>query len=225
MKSGGQFPDPGKVPTSIVYQNQTYSWPAGGKPPRIFDNVSAGWDNFAGGFTPIIANLADPTKFHEVRQAWQELVYLPNTPGPERSYSAISFYQGLVEAFVENADKYGCAPWTEDDFSLFGALGLGSGGFGPLYSVNFAEIIRLIVNGLETDQQFYPGGLDAFINGFVNRLKIGGKATVRLQSRVSGVKSLGSTRTGGQVPSALLPRPFGAEPRPAAKPRTTRVAT
>ncbi len=62
------------------------------------------------------------------------------------------------------------SPWTPEDFTLFGALGLGSGGFGPLYQVNFAEIARLVVNGLETEQKFYPGGLGLLAEGFAEGL-------------------------------------------------------
>ena len=47
---------------------------------------------------------------------------------------------------------------------------MGSGGFGSLYMVNFAEIARLIVNGMEIDQQFYPTGLSGLTNGFARTL-------------------------------------------------------
>lgn len=49
--------------------------------------------------------------------------------------------------------------WDVKDFDLFGQLGVGSGGFGSLYPINFPEIIRLIVNGLESTQYFFPPGI------------------------------------------------------------------
>src|SRR5262249_22143328 len=153
-----------KVDTKIVFQNQVYDWPAGGSPPSIFNNVSNGWNNFAGSeqLSTLGLQLSDPSQFAQAQATWQSLVYQGSAPlGPEQGYSTISFFQGLVQAFVENASKYGCTPWTSQDFALFGALGLGSGGFGPLYQVNFAEIVRLVVNGLETDQQFYSAGLSS----------------------------------------------------------------
>jgi tryptophan 2-monooxygenase len=165
---GGQFPDPGKVFTQIVFENQTLNWPAGGSPPAQFDTVSTAWDNLAGGFAQITQNLTTPSGFASAAQAWQALIYNAAPPGPEQGYSGISFFQGLVQAFVENYSQYGLQqPWQPEDFALFGALGVGSGGFGPLYQVNFAEIVRLVVNGLETNQQFYPGGLDALASGFL----------------------------------------------------------
>lgn len=168
IQPGGQFPDPGKVFTQIVFENETYDWKAGDPPPSQFTNVSTGWDNLANSFAPITADLASSSTFSNAHAAWQKLIYNATPPGPEQGYSTISFYQGLVQAFVENYQQYGLTqPWSPEDFALFGALGVGSGGFGPLYQVNFAEIVRLVVNGLETHQQFYPGGLGALIDGFI----------------------------------------------------------
>src|ERR1041385_6778148 len=176
VQPGGQFPDPGKVFTQIVFENETYNWKVGDPPPSKFQNVSKGWDNLANSFAPITADLASSSTFSRAQTAWQKLIYNATTPGPEQGYSTISFYQGLVQAFVENYQQYGLTqPWSPEDFALFGALGVGSGGFGPLYQVNFAEIVRLVVNGLETHQQFYPGGLGALIDGFIYSRPGGGR--------------------------------------------------
>lgn len=157
------FPDPGKVDTKIVFQNQVYDWPAKGAAPKLFHNVSAGWGALTDTFTDLVNDLRDPASFKDAIPKWQKLLYPSAELGPEQGYSTISFFQGLVQAFVENAQRYRCEPWSELDFALFGALGLGSGGFGPLYSVNFAEIVRLVVNGLETNQQFYAAGLGSLV--------------------------------------------------------------
>jgi tryptophan 2-monooxygenase len=196
IKPAGQFPDPGKVQTTIIYRNQAYPWPASGKPPAIFDAVTAGWDALAGklsGLTQLLTE-ATPEAFAQARSQWQQLVYTATGLGPERGYSTISFYQALVQAFVENYLDYGLSkPWTGNDFELFGALGVGSGGFGPLYSVNFAEIARLIVNGLESDQQFYPCGVSTLADRFLvscpdpNRPGVTMGSCVKLLSKVKHV--------------------------------------
>jgi tryptophan 2-monooxygenase len=181
------FPDPGKVDTKIVFQNQVYDWPAGGNPPAIFTNVSKGWNAFAGSPTlqSIATSLCDARTFGQAKTLWQPLIYQAGAPlGPEQGYSTISFFQGLVQAFVENYAKYGCEKWSSRDFALFGALGLGSGGFGPLYQVNFSEIVRLVVNGLETNQQFYAAGLSRLTDAFANALPAG---TIQPQRRVTAV--------------------------------------
>jgi tryptophan 2-monooxygenase len=169
VQPGGQFPDPGKVFTQIVFENETFDWQPGQPPPQKFETVSRGWGNLASSFASISQDLTDPTTFPAAQAAWQQLIFTPASPGPEQGFSTISFYQGLVQAFVEDFQKYGLTqPWGPEEFALFGALGVGSGGFGPLYQVNFAEIVRLVVNGLESNQQFYPGGLGALIEGFLN---------------------------------------------------------
>lgn len=178
------FPDPGKVDTKVVFQNQVYDWPAGGSPPAIFDNVSQGWSAFTEGFSDLIADLCDPARFEHALPKWQKLVYTAKGLGPEQGYSMVSFFQGLVQAFTEHHERYGCAAWTERDYALFGALGLGSGGFGPLYSVNFAEIVRLVVNGLETNQQFYSAGLGSLVQRLGASLPDG---SVRFRRKVTAV--------------------------------------
>lgn len=171
--TGVPFPDPGEVDTQIVYENQTYDYPAHTSAPPVFKNVATGWGTLATNppVTTLTGLLANPSQsnFQQAQSLWQQLVYQATTPGPEQGYSTVSFYQGLVQAFVENYSKYGLQqPWSANDFALFGALGLGSGGFGPLYQVSFAEIVRLVINGLETKQQFYPGSLGALVDGFAN---------------------------------------------------------
>ena len=167
------FPDPGStgVPTKIVFQNKAYDYSAS-NPPSMFKNVSDGWGAFAKMLETTIGDLLkSESSFDQAQKAWQQLIYRPVGAGPEQSYSLISFYQGLVQAFVENPQKFKCTRWTEKDFALFGALGLGSGGFGPLYQVNFAELCRLVINGLESDQRLYPNGLDELPKWLEKQLK------------------------------------------------------
>jgi tryptophan 2-monooxygenase len=192
LRPGGQFPDPGQIDTRIIYRNRAYAWAAGDKPPAIFNKVSTAWTNFANSYAELTALLTKPTPENLVKahELWQAEVYSPVGLGPETGLSTISFYQGLVEQFVENYAKWGIAePWNGDDFELFATLGLGSGGFGPLYGVNFAEIVRLIVNGLESDQQFYPGGLSKLIDGFLRYDPHGVSlaSRIRYDSRVAGI--------------------------------------
>ena len=172
VKPGGQFPDPGKVPTRIIYRNKAYEWPVdSASVPPLFKFVSKAWGALAAELDELGKLLIRPTpeSLEQARIRWQSLVYRKDGLGPEQGYSTVSFYQGLVEAFVENYQHYGLErPWNGEDFELFASLGVGSGGFGSLYPVNFAEIARLIINGLETDQQFYPGGMGELVDGFLN---------------------------------------------------------
>lgn len=165
----GDFPDPGKVPTSIIFEGELYQWqPNDENPPEIFKLVSESWENFTKTLNPLVKLLKDgsPESFSSALTQWQKMIN-PIDKDNMVSYSHISFFEGLVHLFVDNYTLYGLEkPWAEKEFQLFGSLGLGSGGFGPLYQVNFAEIVRLVVNGLEDDQKFYPCGLDQLVHGF-----------------------------------------------------------
>jgi len=86
--------------------------------------------------------------FYEVKRIWQR--YIDN-------YKDISFYDGV---------RKGLPDWSDEDMNKFGALGIGSGGFGPLYQVSFLEILRIIVNMWEDNQQFLPGGISQLTDNF-----------------------------------------------------------
>ncbi|WP_415881552.1 flavin monoamine oxidase family protein [Neptuniibacter sp. QD34_54] len=173
---GSDFPDPGKVATNILFEGKKYEWQPNGNPPAIFEKVNKSWLAFVDTLTPLITALQDGTEegFELALQKWQALINPADKKKP--AYSNISFYQGLVHLFVDNYTSYDLeSPWEPKDFDLFGALGVGSGGFGPLYQVNFAEIVRLIVNGLETDQRFYECGLNRLVEGLVTTKTAYGK--------------------------------------------------
>jgi len=163
------FPDPGLVDTNIVFDGKIYNWKKGDLPPDIFTTVRTGWENFTQTLEPVASLLKSGSEkdYEEALIKWQALISPSSAEEGEVAYSQISFYQGLVHLFVDNYQKYGLEkPWNDRDFALFGALGLGSGGFGPLYQVNFSEIVRLVINGLETDQMFYTCGLNKLVEGF-----------------------------------------------------------
>lgn len=150
-----RFPDPGVVNTQIYYQNKAFKWRAGGKPPSIFAKVGADWNNFVNTRLGTVSKALQKGDYDTAKQLWQRMLTHPHT-----NWSNVSFFQGLEAEFPD---------WTASEFALFGALGLGSGGFGPLYPENFAELARLIINGLETCQQFYPHGVGALVDGLYRR--------------------------------------------------------
>jgi len=150
------FPDPGHVPTTLYYENQTYQWQAGDPPPGPFAQIAKDFNGFMG---PIIAKIyaawpGEPNGGEQQLQAvWQDLI---------NQYWNKSFFQAVSE---------GIPQWTAEQLSQFGALGVGSGGFGPLYAVNFLEMIRIIATGWETDQKLWyqketSKGMQALPEGF-----------------------------------------------------------
>ncbi|MCE8009572.1 NAD(P)/FAD-dependent oxidoreductase [Aestuariivita sp.] len=156
------FPDPGNQPTVVSYQGAAQTWTSSENYPTGFGTVYTGWNAFlsngitSGGST-ILASaeslqhyLTNPTQNYAstVITEWQK--YLD-------TFGSDSFYTGLQKIFGANHqwDVPGGTVWTDEDFVKFGALGLGSGGFGPLYPIGFNYVFRLIPNGLETNQSTF----------------------------------------------------------------------
>jgi tryptophan 2-monooxygenase len=141
----GVFPDPGKVPTTIYYRNQALQWNFGAGPyptkdapipPGEFAQIQTDWNNFIGQF---VTALDQAWAAGTVQQLWQQYI---------SQYAQVSFYEALVQ---------GIPTWGPAQLAAFGALGIGSGGFGPLYEINFLELLRIVLNQWEDGQQLILG--------------------------------------------------------------------
>ncbi|CDG22983.1 Tryptophan 2-monooxygenase [Xenorhabdus poinarii G6] len=154
------FPDPGVVDTEIHFQGDAFTWQAGSPPPSLFHRVDRGWKSFLqeGGVLDgkqLIAPLAITQALREGRladakEAWQ--IYID-------VFGDSCFYSSLVRIFT-SSNPPGGEHWEKpNDFVLFGSLGIGSGGFQPVFRAAFIEIMRLVVNGLEEDQRLVPDGI------------------------------------------------------------------
>lgn len=144
----GGFPDPGKVPTLLYYQNQRYEWHANVKnPPGLFDRINNDFNAFINPISQRIYNVWGD--WDRVTQEWQRLI---------DEYRNMSFYEAVVR---------GIPQWTTEDLNAFGALGVGSGGFGPLFGIGFLEMLRILITEWEVDQQLWQQGMTALEEGFL----------------------------------------------------------
>ncbi|KPM41824.1 hypothetical protein AK830_g4714 [Neonectria ditissima] len=165
------FPDPGKVPTIVFYEEVAEDWDDENVPPVGFERISNGWsqlisEGLSGGSKSAIAPASqlqgllsasnNVTTRALAAPEWQK--YLDE-------FGDDSFYTALQRIFgtQHEWDVPGGEVWTEDDFERFGTLGIGSGGFGPVYSAGFNSIFRLIVNGLESDQASFARVTDGTV--------------------------------------------------------------
>lgn len=155
------FPDPGIVDTEIHFQGEAHEWLAGMTPPALFSRVDRGWRCFLQeGVTVDGKQLQAPVsitqalkegRLADAKEAWQQYLDV---------FGDNCFYSALVKIFT-CANPPGGEVWHKpDDFALFGSLGIGSGGFQPVYRAAFIEIMRLVVNGLEDDQRLVPAGIE-----------------------------------------------------------------
>ncbi|MBE9121864.1 FAD-dependent oxidoreductase [Tychonema sp. LEGE 07199] len=150
LNCDGQFPDPGKVLTKLYYENTIINWPPGEDTPQDIDfkRIGQDWSDFVRGLVQPLYDVWQKQQWDEVKIIWQHYI---------NKYKDISFYDGV---------RRGLPKWSDEDMNKFGALGIGSGGFGPLYQVSFLEILRIIVNMWEDNQQFLPGGISQVTDKF-----------------------------------------------------------
>jgi tryptophan 2-monooxygenase len=178
IPTASTFPDPGKVPTWVYYKGQGQLWRNPAVAPNGFERVWNGWialvnngiavPNGTSFWSSVSFNNTlrvsptNGTALAQVTSAWQQ--YL-------NEFGNDSFYTGLAKIFSPQ-HKWPVPAgqvWSAEDFTRFGTLGIGSGGFGPLYGIGFNYIYRLLTNALETDQRFVPGGISALCQTFVSR--------------------------------------------------------
>lgn len=186
LPSSSQFPDPGTVPTVLYYENQVMAWPPGPTPPEPFRRIAADWGKFIGQFTtPLYAawqRAQGNGQWGPVVQTWQGYI---------DKYKNVSFFEAV---------RTGIPQWSDEDLVKFGALGIGSGGFGPLYQVSFLELLRIVVNMWEDGQQLLPGGVSSLMRAFYStpvQLPDGSSPSleslgaVNFNARVAGIDILG----------------------------------
>ncbi|KHN93272.1 tryptophan 2-monooxygenase [Pectobacterium actinidiae] len=170
IATSSAFPDPGIVDTELDYRGQRYYWPAGEKPPTLFQHVYEGWHALLQeGYThngqqlvsPLtITSLLQARRFKEVQAAWQAWI---------DAFGDYSFYSAIALIFSGDNPPGGKRWKKPDDFALFGSLGIGSGGFLPVYQAGFIEIMRLVVNGYEVDQRLVVGGISRLIDQLLSQ--------------------------------------------------------
>jgi tryptophan 2-monooxygenase len=143
-----QFPDPGQVPTKLYYQNTVIDWPAGQAYPSCFEGIVKDWEAFVEKLTSPLDHVWQKQEMDHVKAIWQSYI---------DQYKDMSFHTAV---------RQGIPTWTDEDMNKFGALGIGSGGFGPIYHVGFLEWLRIIINMWEYNQQMLPCGISAFMDAF-----------------------------------------------------------
>lgn len=164
------FPDPGVVNTELHYRSKRYFWPAGATPPPLFKHVYEGWRALIikgcqfGDITLVApAQITAMLKAHRLSEAciaWQAWLDV---------FRDDSFYSAIMKIFTAPQPPGGHIWKRPDDFELFGSLGIGSGGFLPVFQAGFTEILRLVINGYEDDQRLIIGGISLLVERLANQ--------------------------------------------------------
>jgi len=180
------FPDPGKVLTTLYYENNRFTWQPGKPAPGPFAQIATDFGNFANGLTNPVWNPWKAGDLEGVRAVWQRYI---------DRYANVSFLSALAD---------GIPGWGPSELNAFGALGMGSGGFGPLYGVGFLEMLRVMVNQWEVDQQLPQFGINQLTEQLYRRKvkrpdgstsSLADSNAVRLNTPVSGFDAGGGDVT------------------------------
>ncbi len=180
------FPNPGIVPTKLLLGGEVINWTAGAPAPEsaLLEKVKEDFEKFAGS---LMVPLEEARRTHDtekMEKIWQSYI---------DQYKDKSFYAGIMEGMEKSG-----ADWGEDEKNAFAALGIGTGGFGPLYTTGFLEILRMIVNKLEGDQQLLPMGTTAALDKFYKaevtdpdgkKVSLENDVDIRLTTKVTGISS------------------------------------
>lgn len=140
------FPSPGHADTTIFFRDQTYEWKAHKNPPEPFSTMGLLWDLFVEPLVSRIQNLWKEGDIEKVCYLWQMDI---------DQYKNMSLYQALKERSPLS---------SSEQIDIFGALGIGHGGFSPLFQISFLEILRIMVNDYMSTNYLISEGISEFIN-------------------------------------------------------------
>ena len=132
------FPDPLVVPTALYVGNERHICRSEAELPPSLQRVAKKWTDLINGIVQLERRKDAGAEAR--RRLWDEHV---------KKYADLSFYQVLAGS-----------GWTRDEISLFGSLGLGTGGFDSLYGISFLEMLRIVHCRWETDQKLIKGGVE-----------------------------------------------------------------
>jgi tryptophan 2-monooxygenase len=179
------FPNPGKVPTKMFFQGRVIDWKPG-EPPNdpVLQKVSADFDKMIGSVMAPMEAARKAGDVASMRKEWQALV---------DRFEHKTFKQMIDELAKDNGVR-----WGSNELDAFGALGVGTGGFGPLYNLGAVQILSVVLNRLEVDQRLIPGGTTAAIQNFAtspigrpdgSRKSLQEAGALLLNTQVMGVES------------------------------------
>lgn len=206
------FPNPGldNVPTLVTYQGQTYQY---NKLPPIFTEARSLIDTF-------FANLNNGAPLGQTVYLGDVVQALQTEPEDGASNQKIfSFWNAMIARYdgksfgdVLQDEVFATGTNVPNLMAAFGMIGMGTGGFGPLYEVAMLEILRIWLWQYHAEFSLpssvdYPeldSGLQGFAGGmadlaFTERQKFDSSTTFdemfKLNAKVTSV----TVPTGGNV--------------------------
>lgn len=169
-----KFPDPGTVPTELYYRNERLAWKPDAPPPPPFQDIARDFGLMMAPYTKAFYPPWQAGDLDRVRELWQLML----DRHAEDSFRGAVF-QGTV--------------WTQEQLAAFGALGLGSGGFGPMFEIDFISALRYVLEQHNVDLQLLTEGMSSFMQKFADASFTGPHGTrslgesIHLKTRVTSI--------------------------------------
>jgi monoamine oxidase len=218
IELNADFPDPGIVPTLVVYKGEQYTITPGEQMPEIFRDINESWNGFINTTEPIVLpngvqldppakitewlNIADPSIYNPVKaqNAWQGYV---------NYFKDKSFIEGIIDIFCQPSapKKYNTITdeWGEryqwsypNDIEKFGTVGTGIGGQSPLFPISFICLMRFTLNKLEEDHALIVTGTDSVVNALAD-FDFNGKKLRDFIALNTAVKAIKPTKEGDKI--------------------------
>lgn len=147
IKFSNKFPSAGNVDTLIYYHNAIYNWKSNQEAPRAIRETKELWNACIEKILGPIQKEWERGNLDRVRELWQEVIL---------HYKDMSVYDFLkIEAPFNSPEQ----------IDLFGALGVGSGGFRAVFQNSILEIFRIVLNRYMDDLYLLTDGFTTFIEG------------------------------------------------------------
>jgi tryptophan 2-monooxygenase len=174
------FPNPGKVPTKMFFQGRVIDWKPGELPnDPVLQKVGHDFESIIGSLAAPMEEARNADDVARMRELWQDTL---------DKFSGLSFKQATSKLLAEHGIE-----WGDNEFAAFGALGVGTGGFGPLYGVGFLEILRVVFDGHEKNQHLLPKGTTAAMEKFAST------AVARPDGKLASLNDLDAIRLNTEV--------------------------
>ena len=152
------FPNPGVVATQLIFRGLKYNWKGDRTPPQAEEENHPNevhWDELQKDIKRFIDSLVhDGHNVDDIARLLQKEALTPDEAQLITNYWNHFLHEYNDVPFIKALEDYFGDEWGEEQYNMFATLGLGTGGFGPLFPACFLEIFRLLL--WEYDQEYSP---------------------------------------------------------------------
>lgn len=199
VKRTPNFPNPGTVPTTILFRNQAIAFTPPNQPEhplirKVANELNVMLESLSGPMEQARAE-NDTATMHDVEQA------------------VINRFQGMnmKEGILQLSRDCGFN-WGPDELAAFGAIGVGTGGYRPFFNVGFSDMLRVIINRMESAQEMLTEGTTNAISRFATQpvtRKDGSEVSLHSLNAISLNSEVVNVSSTDGVPTLTIEGPDG----------------